>query len=128
LSGEFDRIYADPRYVSVAAENFAYRAQGCYADLLQRWFDRFDRDRVLVLVAEELFVDPAAIYGRVLEFLELPPFDLGFYRPFNRSDVDGVMDPSTRSALEAFYAPHDRRLEVLLGRNLPWSSLHVAER
>jgi O-antigen/teichoic acid export membrane protein len=128
LSGEFDRINADPRYVSVAAENFAYRAQGCYADLLQRWFERFDRDRVLVLVAEELFADPAEIYGRVLEFLELPSFDLGSYRPFSRSDVGGLMDPSTRSALEAFYAPHDRQLEVLLGRNLPWSSLHVAGR
>lgn len=128
LAGEFERIQTDPRYVSVAAENFAYRAQGCYADLLQRWFDQFDRDRVLVLVAEELFADPGQIYGRVLEFLELSPFDLGNYRPFNRSDTDGLMDLSTRSALEAFYAPHDRRLEILLGRNLPWSSLHVAGR
>jgi Sulfotransferase domain len=100
--------------------NLAYRAQGIYADLLPAWLERFG-DRVLVLVSEEMFADPAGAYGRVVEFLGLRPHDLGTYEAANYRTPGQSMDPRTRADLVAFFAEHSRRLESLMGRSLPWS-------
>ena len=104
-----------------AAGNVAYRAQGRYADLLPAWFDRFGRDRVLVLVSEEFYADPAAAYATVLAFLGLPAHELGSYPAYNFREPTERMRDATRAELEASFAPENRRLEELLGRELPWS-------
>jgi hypothetical protein len=113
------RASEDPRFGTDAA-NVAYRAQGLYADLLPAWLDRFGDD-VLVLVSEEMYRDPAGIYEAVLTFLGLPPHDLGTYRALNYHPPREGFDASTRADLEAFFEPHNIRLESLLGRELPWS-------
>jgi hypothetical protein len=55
-----------------------------YARHLPRWFNAFGRERVLVIVMEDMAQDPAGTFSRVLEFLDV---DSG-YRPdfvaFNR--------------------------------------------
>ncbi len=94
--------------------------RGLYRRSLERWFGRFGRDRVLVVISEELFEDPAAVCRRVFEFLGIEPLaigDRGVRRP-------GGYDPGryadARRLLADFYAPHNRQLESLLGRSLPW--------
>jgi O-antigen/teichoic acid export membrane protein len=119
LSEPVRRIADDPAYGTDVA-NIAYRAQGRYADLLPAWLERFG-DRVLVLVSEDMYTDPAGTYASVLTFLGLPHHDLGTYRAFNYHPPREGFDPATRAELEAFFEPHNRRLETLLGRDLPWS-------
>jgi hypothetical protein len=102
-----------------AAANVAYRAQGLYADLLPAWLERFG-DRVLVLVSEDLYEDPARVYREALAFLGLRPHDLGTYRAWNRRASDEAMPDGARRELEAAFAPANRRLEAILGRPLPW--------
>lgn len=104
-----------------AAANVAYRGQGCYADLLPPWLERFGRDGVLVLVSEEFYADPAACYARALNFLGLDRHALGDYPAYNYRPPTEPMRDDTRAELERSFAPQNRRLEDLLGRSLPWS-------
>lgn len=53
----------------VRIENLFYRASVRFAEQLQRYIDVFGRDRVHVILFDDLVADPAAVYRGVLEFL-----------------------------------------------------------
>jgi hypothetical protein len=115
LDAEATRLASLP---ATARANVAYRAQGCYADLLPAWRRAFG-ERLLVVFAEDLYRDPGGTYARVLTFLGLEPMQLGRYEAWNLQPPTEPMDPTTRASLRAFYEPFDERLERLLGP-LPW--------
>jgi hypothetical protein len=48
-----------------------YRELARYADHVQRWFDSFGRDRVHVILLEELRKDPEAAFHKVCDFLAI---------------------------------------------------------
>jgi hypothetical protein len=121
LAAEDERLAEAFADGGATAGNVAYRAQGRYADLLPPWFERFGRDRVLVLVSEEFYADPAASYAEALAFLGLSGYSLGEYPAYNFREPTERMREETRAELRAFYEPENRRLEALLGRGLPWS-------
>jgi hypothetical protein len=119
LSGEVDRMIREPSYFSHAWWNYTYAARGLYADQLERWFETFPREQLLVLISEEMLDDPAATYARVLEFLGADQHALNSYpRIFSREY--GAMAGATRNRLQNFFAEPNRRLASLLGRELPW--------
>ena len=120
-AGEIEAMLAEPRYFSQAWWNWTYRARGLYAEQLERWYDVFPREQLLVVFTEELAAAPAETYARVLEFVGAPPHDLGEYpRVFSREYDE--MRPETRRELESFYAEPNRRLSELLGREPAWAS------
>jgi O-antigen/teichoic acid export membrane protein len=116
LAAEDERVRTVP---GPERANIAYRAQGCYADLLPPWQAAFG-DRLLVVFAEDLYADPARTHARVLDFLGLPAHVLSRYEAWNYQPTATQMDPETRARLARFYAPFDDRLVALLGRPLPW--------
>jgi O-antigen/teichoic acid export membrane protein len=118
LAAEAERVAAAP---AARKADFAYVGQGLYADLLPRWQSAFG-DRLLVVVSEDLFTDPAATYARVLAFLELEPYDLKRYDAWNHRPAESPMDPSTRAMLAATFADSNRRIAGLLGRPVPWTT------
>jgi hypothetical protein len=119
LRGEVERMVAEPGYFSEAWWNYTYAARGRYAEQLERWFEVFPREQLLVLFTEELGDDTEESYARVLEFIGARPHDLGEYpRIFDHEY--SPMKPETRARLEAEFAEPNRQLAALLGRELPW--------
>ena len=109
----------DELYFSHAWWNYTYLARGRYAEQLERWFASFPREQLLVLLTDELAQDPGGAYGRVLDFLgvevrELPSYPRIFEREYDE------MPAETRARLEHIFEEPNRRLEALLGRDLPW--------
>jgi hypothetical protein len=100
----------------------SYIAQGLYAEQLERWFRFFDRSRVLVLGAEDLFREPAGTYRHALEFLGLEPFDPGTLHPHNVGTYDAEVDPAIVTELAAAFEEPNRRLSRLLGRDFSWTA------
>jgi hypothetical protein len=119
LQGELEKVLADERYVSFERHHHSYLARGRYAEQLEGWMERFPRDRFLVERSEDFFADPSTVYGRVLEFLELPDYKLPSYETFNAFS-DGSMEPSLRRMPGAHFRPHNQRLYDLLGRDFGW--------
>ncbi len=62
-------IPPDTAFETALAANPAYRAQSRYQACLGRWIEAFGRDRLLVLLAEDLDVDPVAGWRAVCRHL-----------------------------------------------------------
>jgi hypothetical protein len=120
MRGELDRMARNPAYFSQAWWNYTYAARGRYAEQLDRWFEVFDRERMLVLISEEMLGDPSASYDRTLEFLGVRPHQLGSFPRIFARDY-GAMSPATRQRLEREFADPNRELAALLERDLPWT-------
>ncbi|MFP3938683.1 MAG: sulfotransferase family protein [Thermoanaerobaculia bacterium] len=136
---ERERLLADPGYVSRSHHLFSYLERGRYAEQLRRWFACFPRERFLVLEHDAFFRDPEAGFREVLRFLDLEPWSPPEFRNWSRggaragsgsnpgpggtgSRPGAELPDELRTRLETHFAPQDRDLEELLGRNLGWSS------
>ena len=110
-----------------------YLARGFYAEQLEHIFAHFPREQVLVLFSEELH--ESNDYTAVETFLGLTNGSLTKKAAVNTdpraahrklaasgnetlSDVPPI-NPATRRRLMAYFAPHNARLEKLLGRRNP---------
>jgi len=120
---------------------------GHYANHLKRWFEHFDRERLLILTTDELKADRQAIIAKMTDFLGIERFDIehkdGVHHNKHRGNVhqdktakNGViwnagtgvmnagvyqpMDPGTRKMLVDHYRLHNERLRTLLKRDFDW--------
>jgi len=118
LTGEIDRILADPAYESFAHRHHSYRHRGQYAQQLERFYEFFPRTQVHVIDSAAYFSQPAKEYQRLLAFLDLRPFEPAFAAVNSRPSPP--MDAGCRRMLQEHYQPHDERLAKLLGRQPGW--------
>lgn len=119
LAGEVEKMLADPTYLSLAHQHQAYASRGHYAEQIQRLHALFPPDSVLVLDSGRFFADPQEQYGKVIDFLGLPPWQPATPEHANarpRSD----MPAAVRERLADYFAPHDARLTELLGWTPSW--------
>jgi hypothetical protein len=118
-AGERERLIADETYFSEAYDSYAYRARGRYLEHLSPWLSLFDGPQMLILPSETLYRSPASAYSMVLDFLDLPPFDLPAYDVFNDRPSAG-MDPAVRASLTDYYRPFNAALSDRLGQSFGW--------
>lgn len=76
-----------------------YRDVGRFAAQVQRYFDAFGRDRVHVILYDELAADPAAVYASTCEYLGLAPHPLTSYAQVNPNKT--VRSSALRSAVRS---------------------------
>jgi hypothetical protein len=99
----------------------SYLARGEYAAQIRTVLRHFGRDQLLAVTSDDLFADPAAATRKCLAFLGLPqprdPLDFGVK---NKAPSRIEIDPELRATLRRHFEPHNRDLETLLGRDLPW--------
>lgn len=128
LAAEPDRLAAAlrdgtaTRRAHAALRNHSYAARGRYAEQLDRWFAQVPRERVHVVRSEDLYADPATVYGELLRFLGLDPFvPAAFERHTRRRGAArSALTPTVRARLTDHFAPHNARLATLLGWSDPW--------
>ncbi len=120
LAGEVDKIIADPTYVSAPHIHHAYLDRGRYADQLERYFDLFGRDQVLVLDSAQLKSDPEAAVRRATDFLGLPPMSGVDYPLYNKRDRDPVSPELRERYGSAFDESNERLRELLEPGTLSW--------
>ena len=88
-----------------------YRDRGRFAEHLPRWFETFGRERVHVIVFEDMVRDAAGEFRRLLEFLEIDP----------------DYQPESFDAYNPRHKPRSEAVRGLLRSRLPqwllWSAL-----
>ena len=126
LRGEAERIIREPGYRSMEHEDHSYLAQGRYLDMLERWFALFPRDQFHIAISEEFYSDPDRVVNGIWSFLGLPPRALQSRTRHNYIPAPGIQ-PAMRQNLQAAFAEHNRELERLLGRALPWPATSPPE-
>jgi hypothetical protein len=121
LSGELDRMLADPGYHSTAWDWYPYRSRGDYLPQLQHWTSVLGRDNLLVVRSEDMYGDVQRVFDEVCAFLGLPRHQLPTRRTFNASHTSPKMPEESAAELRAHFAPRVAALEEWLGRPLSWS-------
>lgn len=121
IAGEEEKLLADPSYYSFAHQNFSYIARGRYAGQLERIFELFPRERVMVFSSERLSRQPSQVYAEMLQFLGLPPYELERFRRHNARSYP-PMDPEVRARLQDYFAPENEKLSKLLGADFGWNA------
>ena len=65
--------------------------------------------------------NPECHMNKVFEFLSLPKYKLKEYKKYFPSQLPNLkMKKETRKDLEDYFRPHNKKLEMLLGRKVPW--------
>jgi hypothetical protein len=119
LSGEREKVTEDPTYDSHSLNHHSYLARGIYADQLERWFEHFSREQFLILRSEDFARRPRKVFRRCEEFLGITRGGAKRERAGRRGHYE-PMSEETRTRLEEFYEPHNRRLQALLGDEFHW--------
>jgi hypothetical protein len=119
LRGEMERMLADEDYYSFNHHRYSYLSRGIYIDQLRVWADFFPKEQILVLESEDFFADTPVVFKQVVEFLNMPDWELREYRNYNRAN-NPEMESATRKRLIKFFEPHNMELYEYLGRDLDW--------
>jgi hypothetical protein len=112
LAGEEAKL-VPPGGRSFSHQHHSYVARGQYASQVERLWDVFGRDRVLVMSSNRLFTRPAEAYAETLAFLGLPEFEAN-YEVHNARKYDKIT-PETEAWLAERFADSNERLVELLG-------------
>lgn len=119
LRGEAERIRLEsPRYESFHHNFSSYLARGRYAEHLGTFLDLFG-DRLLILRAEDYYVDEIGELRRIADFLGLAPYPPQPVRRYNEMPKSSI-PADDREFLVDYYRPHVRELEAMLGRRMHW--------
>lgn len=119
------RLNEDPRYYSLAHDQFTYLARGRYAEHLSTWLQLVPAPQLLVLNADDLFARPAEVFVQVQRFLGLPVRSDMALTTYN-SRAREPMAAQTKARLAAYYRPYNLELYELLGRNFGWETRYPA--
>jgi hypothetical protein len=112
LDGQ-DAILADPAGRSFSHQHHSYVARGLYAGQVQRLWDTFGVDRVLIIPSLRLFENPAAAYSQTLAFLGLSEYRATYEVHNARSYPDISADEE--EFLAGKFAESNERLVEMLG-------------
>ena len=102
-----------------------YLSRSTYADHLLRWSRFFAEEQMLVLKSEDFFERTQDTLERVLDFLDLPNWELEALEKRNKGKYEPRMDPTTRQRLEEYFEPHNERLYEHLGVDFEWQQLRI---
>jgi len=119
LTGEIEKMLEDESYCSYNHRHYTYLTRGIYADQLPEWFKYFSREQLLILNSDDLYKDTVGTMNQVLNFLELPHFQLETYPKYNAGEYKKV-SPVIEEKLREFFRPHNQRLAALLGTDFGW--------
>ena len=101
--------------------NFTYLKRGLYAEQLERYFNFFDKNQILIIKSENFFTNPGRAMIPVCRFLGIDHnFSFTDLKPRNTGKNKKPVAPEVRKYLEDYYSDQNQRLFSLLGNNLGW--------
>jgi hypothetical protein len=94
-------------------------ARGFYANQLEIWFKKFQKEQLLMIPSEELAQKPDQVLRKIFEFLNLPYFKIKDFTKQNKREYPPMKD-ETRKLLIEFYKPHNEKLYSLINQHFDW--------
>ncbi len=121
IQGEYEKMKKDYQYFNWTYYLFAYKEHGKYIERLQRWMKIFPRKQFKIIKSEDLFEKPSTVYAEILEFLNLPKWDLNEYPALKKRKYQKLnMNPETRKKLSEYFKPYNEKLSKFLDINFGW--------
>lgn len=108
------RVIAEYGLFDPALSAYGHQHRGHYAEQIERWFAHFPREQFFIVNSNQLYQNPQHTMREAFSFLNLPHYEPPQYEQFNLGKR-GTMSDDIRAELEAYFAPHNERLNALLG-------------
>ena len=118
ISDEIERLNQNPEYI-IGEEPGNYLARGRYIEFIKNWWTFFPREQLLILKSEDFYAGAATTVKQVLEFLDLPEYQLSEYQNANPGSYPPV-NQSIRDWLRDYFRPYNQQLEEYLSTNFNW--------
>jgi hypothetical protein len=107
-------------YLNVDFRNYSYKSRGLYKQQLDRYFECFDQEQMLILQSEKLFSDPNNTMNQVLDFLGLKRFSPFDFQARNVGSNKLDIDPTIYQELNNYFKPYNEELFESLNRRFDW--------
>jgi hypothetical protein len=110
----------------------SYVFRSIYHDQVKRWMTTFPANQLLIMQSELFFEEPPLYMSKASSFLGLEGFDFtsiprlekiyggGVTRALKKAGDYREMNPATRSLLESFFRPWNKKLSGLTGMEFGW--------
>ncbi|MFB8798046.1 MAG: tetratricopeptide repeat protein [Microcoleus sp.] len=118
ISDEIERLNQNPAYI-IGEEPGNYLARGRYVEFMKNWLAFFPKQQLLILKSEDFYAGAAATVKQVLEFLDLPEYQLPEYPNANPGSYQPISD-SVRCWLSDYFRHYNQQLEEYLGIKFNW--------
>ena len=118
ISDEIERLNQNPEYI-IGEEPGNYLARGRYIEFIKNWRTFFPQEQLLILKSEDFYAGAATTVKQVLEFLDLPEYQLSEYQNANPGSYQPVNE-SVRDRLSDYFRPYNQELEQYFGRQFDW--------
>ncbi|MEG3839904.1 tetratricopeptide repeat protein [Microcoleus sp. herbarium14] len=118
ISDEIERLAQNPAYI-IGEEPGNYLARGRYIEFIKNWLAFFPKEQLLVLKSEDFYAGAATTVKQVLEFLDLPEYQLPEYQNANPGSYQPIGD-GVRDWLKDYFTAYNQELEEYLGRRFNW--------
>jgi len=119
LEGIEQRLMAERSYVSRPHQHFSYMDRGHYAGQLERLFEHFDRDNVLVMATDKLTGDSKASLSKIQSFIGLEP-DPAIDLEKRNASSKFEPQPETVKRLTDEFAESNKRLSSIVDIEASW--------
>ncbi|MEB3342411.1 tetratricopeptide repeat protein [Okeania sp.] len=119
IGSHLDKLIKEPEKVNYWMGEQNYLAKGVYVEFLQEWMSWFPREQFLILKSEDFYTNPKTTLQQVLNFLDLPEYELLEYKNYNPGNYSEI-EPLMRKELSDYFRVHNQRLEEYLGIKFNW--------
>ena len=119
LAGEYEKLRTDDTYYSAAYHQQSYLTRGLYLRQIQDWLRHYPREQLLLLLSEDFYRDPAAVYIRLCRFLGLSDWRPPEFKKFNEQS-NNPLPPPLRARLQDHFRAPNAALADFLGTDPGW--------
>ncbi|MGK7921949.1 MAG: tetratricopeptide repeat protein [Trichodesmium sp.] len=119
IESDLEKLTKASEKVNYWMRELNYLARGVYIEFFQEWMSFFPREQFLILKSEDFYANPEASMQEVLNFLDLPEYELLEYKNYNPGNYSKI-DPLMRRNLSNYFQFHNERLEEYLGMKFNW--------
>jgi len=120
LSGEKDRLLADPSYISYNYNHFSYIERGKYIDQINNWLECFSKKQMLILSSEDFFQDTDDSLKQICNFLGVKHIKTNPKKKHNTGGYKDTMSADMRERLRLIFEPYNAKLQKFLDKDLHW--------
>lgn len=120
IEGEFEKILKDEDYRSSRFPAFAYLTRSIYINQIEKWFEYFPKNQILVIKSEDLFEKPKETLKLVFKFLNIPNWTKIKYKKYHSEAGGRKIDEETRNYLKEYFKPYNLQLYEYLERDFYW--------